>query len=146
MSYRTTFFGQLYINKPVDHKIIRIIMEDDYSDIEVKPNPDWYGNIWCVFTPEKGKEHFTLGCAYDDEVTAYHKFEWLHYIYENILKPHGLEFFDSDDHNPRSQIYWEGEDADDFGVICAKQGRLLIRHGERVFQDPVVIEECLENT
>ena len=62
-------------------------------------------SLWCQWVPSPSGEHV----EWDQGEKFYHYTEWLEYLIQHFLKPWGYVL--------DGEVFWQGEDAEDFGKI-----------------------------
>lgn len=151
MGYTTDFSGEFKLNKPLDpetHEFLKKFSEtrrmarkvDEKYGVEGEfyvestnnfgqdhePNiihynrpPSTQPSLWCQWTPnEEG-----TAIQWDDGEKFYEYVPWLKYINTNFLEPKGYKL--------NGSVEWQGEDADDFGVIKIENNKIFLAEGKR---------------
>lgn len=82
--------------------------DGDESVVDHNSPPNSQPGLWCQWAPNEDG----TAIVWDEGEKFYEYVEWLWYIIENFLKPWGYEL--------NGKVRWQGEDADDRGIINVK--------------------------
>ena len=77
--------------------------------------------LWCQWVPSD--DGTTL--AWDEGEKFYNYIEWLQYLIGHFIKPWGRIL--------SGEVYWQGEESDDFGKIVVRDNEVLVCEGKRTY-------------
>ena len=82
-------------------------------------------SLWCQWAPsEDGKT-----IMWDGSEKFYYYIEWLKYLIKHFLGPWGYTL--------NGEVWWQGESADDIGVIKVVDNEVRVGAGRIVYDEPV---------
>lgn len=93
----------------------------DREDNVINSNspPSTQPGLWCQWVPTEDG----MGIEWDGGEKFYHYVDWIKYIISNFLQPKGYEL--------NGEVYFQGEDSADFGIIRIENNVVKMGTGSR---------------
>ena len=101
-----------------EHEINCLTNYSDTSVVNGNRPPKTQPGLWCQWVIE-GNE-----LVWDQGEKFYEYEEWLIYLIDNFIAPSGYKL--------NGEIQFQGEDEDDFGVICVVDNEVELKYGMRI--------------
>lgn len=131
MGYSTYFTDEFETNKEMSDDLIEKIntfSKSRHCNGNGYPNDhSGFPGYWCDWVATSSK---TIG--WDGAEKFYDYDEWLVYIIKHFLEPNGILL--------NGEVYWEGEESDDFGILLAEDNRVYVRYGIKEYADKKLVE------
>jgi hypothetical protein len=110
MGYTTDFYGAFNLSRPLTVKEARIL--NDFADVRHEnTSGQTFPGIWCHWVPDEDEAKTIIW----NGLEKFYSYElWLQYIYDNFLKPWGVEL--------SGVVYYQGEESKDYGGLYFKDG------------------------
>jgi len=108
--------GEFYVDGSGDFG-----QEKDDNIIDFNRPPNTQPGLWCQWNPNDTGD--TL--MWNGGEKFYNYKEWLQYLIDKILAPRGYTL--------NGEVFWNGEDSDDFGKIVVLNNVMTAKEGRRVY-------------
>ncbi len=160
MGYSTEFNGHFKVNKPVDDDTLNLLVglastrrvrrkvdpkygidgeffvdgeehsgwsldlqRKDSTVVNYNQPPRTQPGLWCQWMIDKNDRQ-TI--AWDFGEKFYEYVEWINYIANKVLAPRGYTL--------TGEVYWQGEDYEDRGVILVTKNKVSTKVGKTVYE------------
>lgn len=95
--------------------------DTDVNIIDSNRPPNTQPGLWCQWNPNDTGD----ALLWDGNEKFYNYKEWLQYLIDKILAPRGYTL--------NGEVFWNGEDSDDFGKIVVLNNVMTAKVGRRVY-------------
>lgn len=111
--------GEFYFNK---NDFSNAGQTEDTSIVDYNEPPDTQPSLWLQWIPTND----SMFLEWDGGEKFYSYIEWLEYLINKILAPHGYSL--------TGEVYWYGEDRDDNGIIEIVDNKISIHEGKNTYE------------
>jgi acyl-homoserine lactone acylase PvdQ len=109
--------GEFYVDGAGDFG-----QDHENSVVDFNCPPSTQPSLWCQWRPSRDGEYI----EWDGGEKFYDYVPWLRYLVKNVLAPKGYTL--------NGEVYWQGEDSNDRGIIVAQDNKITTKIGKTVYE------------